>query len=938
MSQDRFQTSREVYHRIRWDPRLDPHDFTIGYDARGEQMEEVPFLAFVPDGEIPWHRVWYFQRGHERVWDRRERIDRMSDLGLEPVEVAAPAAPPRSEAAPSFTPLPSFRYEPRSSTWIEVEAAAPGSEAPATPAQLTVATLNVLFDLYDPELLDTRRRTRATLALLRPVDADLIALQEVTAPFLQALLELPWVREHYFVSEGPSARTVEPYGQVLLSRFPFASLSQCVFSRDKRIIAGELAFAEGPLWVATPHLTSDHDPSGAAARTAQLQSLVHWARALPEVLLLGDFNAGDDAPELQGLEEEGLTDAWKALRPGEAGFTYDPSRNALAALTTTSGRSRRLDRILVRSSSGRLLPRAVRLFAEAPLSGPPAPGGGALFASDHFGVECELSHDPEKARTPVSEPSESPALPDELVHQTAVVIIPPEAQWGPIQALRAAHDSKYARWMPHVTLLYPFVPEERFAEAEALLTRALGEVAPFDVTLSGFETFEHRSHVTAWLRPEERPRGALQALHSALEPKAAHSGRAFTPHLSVGQLPRAEGARNRELLAEWTRDWRPLDFRVGEVCLISRRGSGPFEVRRRIPLGGGLASAVSAREEGFSPESRRAREEGVSRLQALCARLGAELHPYGSSLLGTDTPRSDVDAVAIGPSSLSREDFARALAERLSGEGSASVRFVADAALPLVKLTFEGVAFDVTYARRPEGVEPGSPAQLLAEHAERLEPDSVRALNGWTDTRALLEGVTREGAGPERFRAVMRAVRAWAKARGVYSHALGYLGGVSWAVLVAWACMRAPREAARTDEGVLAYFFETFSAWPWPKPVTLTPETARYVPGPRRDLLPVVAPTLPARNTARNVSRSTRRILSEELTRGLALVRAARAHPSPPPGPRCSRTWTWSASCPRAWCSPSRRRRQRRGSVLRAGCSAISRCCCTGWSRTGSAS
>ncbi|HVG59264.1 MAG TPA: DUF504 domain-containing protein, partial [Hyalangium sp.] len=55
MSQDRFKTSREVYHRIRWDPRLDAREFVIGYDAHSEEMEEMPFEAFVPDGEIPWH-------------------------------------------------------------------------------------------------------------------------------------------------------------------------------------------------------------------------------------------------------------------------------------------------------------------------------------------------------------------------------------------------------------------------------------------------------------------------------------------------------------------------------------------------------------------------------------------------------------------------------------------------------------------------------------------------------------------------------------------------------------------------------------------------------------------------------------------------------------------------------------------------------------------
>ncbi|WP_257460766.1 poly(A) polymerase [Archangium lipolyticum] len=889
MSQDRFQTSREVYHRIRWDPRFDGREFVIGFDAHGEALEEIPFVAFVPDGEIPWHRVWYFRRGHEKVWDRRERIDRLSTLTFDPPEEPAPppALPPPLpvETTPRFTPLPFYRYDTRANAWAGAERMIGGTEALPSPAELTVATFNVLYDLYDPELLDTGRRTSAAISLLRSVDADIIALQEVTEPFLRALLEKPWVREHYFLSEGPSAATVQPYGQLLLSRFPFTSLSQCVFSRDKRVIAGELTLPGGTLWVATPHLTSNRAPSGSAARAAQVRALIDWTRSLgneeggaPDVLLVGDFNFGDGAPEAQDFEKAGFVDAWTALRPGDAGYTFDPSRNSLAALTTTSGQCQRYDRVLVRSASGRLVPREVGLFAEAPLSGPPAPGGDALFASDHFGLSCVLHRGAASVRTPAHEPREaSPrVLTVPPVHQSAVVLIPPEEAWAPIQALRAVHDSKYERWMPHVTLLYPFVPEEYFGEAEALIAEALRDIEPFEVMLAGFEHFEHRASVTAWLRPEDRPHGALKALQSALEAALPHcdeqgrkSERGFTPHLSIGQLPRAAASETRRTLAAWEKEWRPLRFEVREVCLISRRGNEPFEVRRRVPLGGGRRS---------SDEVRRARQSAVGRFESLCARLGTALHPYGSYLLGTDDAGSDVDAVAIGPASLSREDFAGALAGLLGGQGgAASARFVADAAIPMVKLVLDGVHFDLSYARRPEGVAPCPPAELLELHGAQLDTASFRSVNGWTDTRALLDCVEREGAGLERFRTVLRAVKAWARARGVYSHALGYLGGLSWAVLVAWACTRAPREATRSDSALLVHFFETFASWPWPRPVTITPETARYQLGNLRDLMPVVAPSLPPRNTARNVSRSTLQVLGDELARARDVVRRARA-------------------------------------------------------------
>ncbi len=46
--------------------------------------------------------------------------------------------------------------------------------------------------------------------------------------------------------------------------------------------------------------------------------------------------------------------------------------------------------------------------------------------------------------------------------------------------------------------------------------------------------------------------------------------------------------------------------------------------------------------------------------------------------------------------------------------------------------------------------------------------------------------------------------------RGVYSNALGYLGGVSWAMLVARTCQLYPNAAAST---VVQKFFFVFAKW-----------------------------------------------------------------------------------------------------------------------------
>ena len=71
----------------------------------------------------------------------------------------------------------------------------------------------------------------------------------------------------------------------------------------------------------------------------------------------------------------------------------------------------------------------------------------------------------------------------------------------------------------------------------------------------------------------------------------------------------------------------------------------------------------------------------------------------------------------------------------------------------------------------------------------------------------------------EKFRITLRAIKLWAQAQGLYSNILGYLGGFSWAVLVAKVCMECPDLSAPE---LIQKFFHLFKSWTWPDPVSLT--------------------------------------------------------------------------------------------------------------------
>lgn len=102
---------------------------------------------------------------------------------------------------------------------------------------------------------------------------------------------------------------------------------------------------------------------------------------------------------------------------------------------------------------------------------------------------------------------------------------------------------------------------------------------------------------------------------------------------------------------------------------------------------------------------------------------------------------------------------------------------------------------------------------------------------------------------------------------------MGYLGGVSWAMLVARTCQLYPNAAAST---ILQKFFLVFRQWPWPKPVLLRHNSEdnaalgfpvwdpRENSSDRFHLMPIITPSYPQQNSTFNVTNSTKEIMKEE--------------------------------------------------------------------------
>ncbi len=182
-------------------------------------------------------------------------------------------------------------------------------------------------------------------------------------------------------------------------------------------------------------------------------------------------------------------------------------------------------------------------------------------------------------------------MPPQKTHTSALVVIPPEELWEPIQALRRRYDRKVRRWMPHITLLYPFRPRELFAEVLPVLRAVGARCRPFTLELREFSFFQHgaTSH-TVWLAPE--PKEPLCELYSdlvALFPDCSEQSRypsGFTPHLSVGQF-RGSRQQAEAFCRCLSQQWQPLRFVVSAIVLIARDAppNDVFEPVATIPFG-----------------------------------------------------------------------------------------------------------------------------------------------------------------------------------------------------------------------------------------------------------------------------------------------------------------------------------------------------------------
>jgi hypothetical protein len=317
-----------------------------------------------------------------------------------------------------------FRFDIHHDAWVIVD----GGDGPVlhTPRAVRLATFNVLADSdswYMQMTTASKKRRESLSPLIHDIDADVLALHDVSAKVLSELLADEWIRQSYVVTTLPRMIAHGHTTSVLLSRLPVRHGAEVgIGRREAPVIVVAIPPSATDTTPREVAIAAFHGPEGSDAASQQLRSelltsfVPHVQSLLPadqqnEVCILGDF--GFETPEDEAaIGAAGLLDAWAETHfaVGEdqnPGNTLDSALNLMVRHVTPNASQRhRPDRILIHAGCHLSPAASATLWATQALPAMDALDGDAgpvqqltglfrrrtfdVYPSTHFGVAIDL--------------------------------------------------------------------------------------------------------------------------------------------------------------------------------------------------------------------------------------------------------------------------------------------------------------------------------------------------------------------------------------------------------------------------------------------------------------------------------------------------------------------------------------------------------------------
>eukprot|EP00826_Nyctotherus_ovalis_P066611 TRINITY_DN9864_c0_g1_i5.p1 TRINITY_DN9864_c0_g1~~TRINITY_DN9864_c0_g1_i5.p1 ORF type:complete len:541 (+),score=135.52 TRINITY_DN9864_c0_g1_i5:278-1900(+) len=267
----------------------------------------------------------------------------------------------------------------------------------------------------------------------------------------------------------------------------------------------------------------------------------------------------------------------------------------------------------------------------------------------------------------------------------------------------------------------------------------------------------------------------------------------------------------------------------------------------------------------------------------VAAKAGGDLYISGSFRLGVHESTSDIDALCVVPQFVDREEdfFGDFLNTLETHPNIKELRGIKDAFVPLIKMKFSGVDIDLLFARlKQDSIHNSLKDPRDDSILKGCDDQTISSLNAYRNNDIILGLVPNQDV----FKTTLQLVKAWAKRRCLYSSKIGYLGGISWAILTAKVCQLFP---ALAPNRLLEKFFAVFYKWNWRIPVLLCnikePNlmikqwNPKVNEGDQQQVMPIITPAFPCVNSSFNVCKITKKVLIEEFRRAAKLTKKINA-------------------------------------------------------------
>jgi poly(A) polymerase len=207
---------------------------------------------------------------------------------------------------------------------------------------------------------------------------------------------------------------------------------------------------------------------------------------------------------------------------------------------------------------------------------------------------------------------------------------------------------------------------------------------------------------------------------------------------------------------------------------------------------------------------------------------------------------------------------------------SKNVISVDNAKVPIIKVGIDGYEFDILFLKYDK---PINNENIIEDNILKgLGETEILTINGPRTTEILTRLVEKQY---NKFSIIVRSLRLFAKRKEIYSNKIGYLGGINFAILAAFACQQWP---SKTASSCLFNLIMLLSSWPWPKQIQLCKDYKQaffiqkthiypWTPDkPKSNVMPIITPSIPIFNSSSNVSANTLSIMTEEFKKGASAL------------------------------------------------------------------